>query len=251
MLGFFILFLVFLCWGSFLNVIAYRLIHVEFILKQRSFCPQCKNILPWFDLIPIISWFFLKGRCRFCDQRISFLYPLLELLTAVTLTMLVVIASPCYVPTYILFFSALLVTIRTDLETMLISRYATIFLVPFAFLLSYFHRLPLSPLQSIAGTIVGYFLLWSINKLFFVVTKKEGMGQGDMDLLALIGAFTGSMGAWITIVIGSIIGSIIGIPILVIRKESLSLKIPFGPFLAMGAMTYVLFENTIIKFLIL
>jgi leader peptidase (prepilin peptidase)/N-methyltransferase len=148
--------------------------------------------------------------------------------------------------------SALIVTIRSDIETMLISRYVTIFLVPVAFTLSYFNMMPITFTASLIGALCGYFFLFFINSIFKWLTNKNGIGEGDFDLLCLIGAFTGILGCWASVTIGSALGSIFGLLyMLYIRyfttKETNSL-IPFGPFLASGAIIYIFFMNTFLIF---
>lgn len=182
----------------------------------------------------------LGGKCRFCQQSISVLYPCIELLTTLLLIALVLFVPPQFYVGYFIFFSALIVTIRSDLDTMLISRFATLYLIPVALILTYFNLLPVTVTHSIAGALSGYLFLWTVAKLFHYLTKKEGMGEGDMDLLALIGAFTGIVGWWISLLIGSCIGSIIGISLIALQKNTRSTQIPFGPFLAGGAILYVL-----------
>lgn len=223
-------------------MIGYRLISHDSLLRSRSFCPNCKKNIAWYDLIPLLSWLLLKGKCRSCSRSISWLYFFIEAITAISLLELAALQQPQYGLSYFLFFSALIITIRTDLEHMLISRYATLFLVPCAFLLSYINLLPITITQSILGALSGYLFLYIINLLFFACTKKNGLGQGDGELLAFIGAFIGLTGWWITILIGSFFGSLFGILYMVITKQTRYVKIPFGPFLAFGAMAYVLFE---------
>lgn len=184
----------------------------------------------------------LRGKCRNCTHPISVLYPFIEILTAVLLTALFVRIPMPYAASYCVFFSALIVTIRSDLETMLISRAVTIFLIPLGITLSALKLLPITLLDSLVGAAFGYLFLFSVSKLFFWLTKKEGIGQGDLELLAFIGSFIGIIGCWVSLVLGSIIGSIIGISYIVITRSSKAVKIPFGPFLAFGAIAYVLFQ---------
>ncbi|MDP3889016.1 MAG: prepilin peptidase [bacterium] len=238
----------FLCWGSFLNVLSYRLIRGEY-LTSRSHCTTCNTKLAWYDLIPLFSWFFLRGRCRYCKKSISILYPFIELLTAISLSLLWLQFPLPFFVSYAFFFSALIITIRSDIETMLISRYVTLFLVPIGILLSAFEFLPISFYDSLWGAFVGYVSLLLIGKLFFLVTRKQGIGQGDLDLLAFIGSFCGVFGIWATVFIGSITGSIVGIIYLLITRTQQSLKIPFGPFLAGGALLFVFFQQTLTRFL--
>lgn len=223
-----------------MNVLAYRLVREQNIARPRSRCPYCKHPLSWYDNIPVFSWLFLKGHCRYCENPISILYPCIEVLTAVLMTFLVILVPTHYIPAYFILFSALIVTIRSDFETMLISQYMTIFIVPVGFFCSYFGLLPLSLWQSITGTLFGYAFLWSIAHLFLLLTGKRGMGDGDFELLALIGAFLGITGAWYSLMIGSIAGSLTGLAMIWLGKAGRNTKIPFGPFLALAAIIITL-----------
>ena len=131
---------------------------------------------------------------------------------------------------------------------MLISRFATIFLIPVAFVASICNALPISLFQSVVGAFSGYAILFGFSKFFFLATKKEGIGQGDLELLALIGAFTGFLGSWLTLFLGSCGGTMLMIPYMLITKKSYGQKIPFGPFLACGAMAFVLWQQKIVEF---
>lgn len=237
-----------LCWGSFLNVIAHRVITEQSIITPRSHCPQCRHPLAWYDLVPLISWLQLRGSCRYCQQTISHLYPFIEFLTVLIGVLLITHISSDYWLAYATFFSALLVTIRTDLEHMLISQYMTLYLIPLNIFLSYFDLLPLSAYESIAGALIGYGFLYGLSYLFHAVTGKDGIGEGDFDLLAYIGSCVGIIGCWLSLTIGSLLGSIIGIAYLFFTKQTHATRIPFGPFLAAGAIIYVLFQDDILSF---
>lgn len=135
---------------------------------------------------------------------------------------------------------------------MLISRFTTLFLIPIAFAISLnFYTqnpfLPINLLSSIKGALFGYFILFLVNKIFYILTRKNGMGQGDLDLLALIGAFTGITGAWISLTIGAFTGSLAGLILIYTKGNQLGSKIPFGPFLSIGAITFILFQNELLK----
>lgn len=242
------LFITFICWGSFLNAVAYRIIFQEkFSLLTRSQCPHCHMKIAWYDLLPVISFCALKGRCRQCKHSISTLYPFIELLTACTLTWLAYTPQSQYFFAYFLFFSALIITVRTDLERMLVSRFFTLWLVPLGIFLSAMKWLPISPVMSIGGALIGYVALFLCNKLFKSITKKDGLGEGDMDLLALIGSFTGIYGVWITLLVGSILGSILGISLILFGKLTKDQPMPFGPFLALGAILSVMLYDSLAK----
>lgn len=247
MLEFIANFLFFLCWGSFLNVVGYRIVRNQGLLG-RSSCPKCAAKLSWYELIPIFSWIMLRGRCKTCQETISWLYPALELLTGLVGICMVLYIQPSYWIGYFLFFSALIVTIRTDAETMLISRYMTWAFIPIGFTLTLVPALPITPLESILGAIFGYGLLWVIAKGFHRLRNMEGLGQGDLDLLAMIGAFTGPLGVWVTLLIGALLGSALGL-ILVIKRKRRDIKFPFGPWLALGAIIYVFFQKSFAQLL--
>lgn len=200
-----------MCWGSFLNVLAYRLIKNQSIVTPRSSCPHCRSLICWYDNIPVISWLLLRGTCRTCRQPISLLYPCIEILTTIILSLLYLYVPLHYFFAYFIFFSALLVTIRSDIETMLISQWVTLFLAPLGLFFSAYGLLPLSLPESIGGAFFGYLFLFIINKIFKRMRNQDGIGEGDFDLLLFIGSFTGIIGCWISITIGSLIGSFYGI----------------------------------------
>ncbi len=238
-----------LCWGSFLNALSYRLIRNKSIITPRSQCPECHHQLAWYDLIPVFSWIMLGGKCRYCHKPISLLYPFIELLTVGVMLPLLYLVPLHYIPAYFLFFSALIVTIRSDLESMLISRFVTLFLIPCGVMLSFFNLLPISYLDSMLGVLLGYGFLFGMAKLFKALTGKEGMGQGDLELLAFIGSFTGVFGCWFSVLVGSVFGSVIGVIYALLIAKNRNVRIPFGPFLAFGAIVYVLFQDYFISYL--
>jgi len=240
----------FLCWGSFLNVVSYRLIKRISIISPRSFCPHCTNTINWYDNIPVISWLALAGACRYCKKKISILYPTIEILTACLLSLLYFSVPMHYFVPYFIFFSGLIVTIRTDLEFMLISRLVTIFLIPLGFLFSKGGLLPINTMDSILGACGGYLFLFTIRSLFHLITGKEGMGQGDLELLAFIGSFIGIVGCWASLLIGSLTGSFIGLGYFLFYRPTTAMKIPFGPFLAGGAISFVLLQELLLRLLI-
>lgn len=238
-----LLVLFFLCWGSFLNVVAYRLIRGA-NLFSRSRCPHCRTSIAWYDNIPLISYLFLRGSCRTCRKSISWLYPVIEIFTALVMTLLYLRIDSRYFLGHFLFFSGLIVTIRSDTETFLISRWTTIALVPIGILMSFTDHIPISPVNSIVASASGYLFLWIIAALFYLIAHREGVGHGDLDLLAYIGAFTGLLGIWATMLVGSLLGTVAGCGyLLYTRKFRRYIKLPFGPFLAIGAIIYVLFRE--------
>jgi leader peptidase (prepilin peptidase)/N-methyltransferase len=218
-------------------------------LLVRSHCPLCAHTIAWHDLFPVLSWFKLKGRCRYCSTKISLLYPAIELITLISFGLAYPLISPLYLLSYFLFFSALIITIRTDLEHMLIIRLCSLYLIPIGLLLSFLDLLPICFYNSLAGACVGFGILWGIRKAYWLARHQEGMGDGDQELLAAIGAFTGILGVWLTLLLASLSASLYGIALLIFFGESKNFKLPFGPFLALGAITYVLFSQHLIALL--
>lgn len=262
------LIVIFLCWGSFLNVVAYRSINDKPMFQKRSSCNYCNSLITWYDNIPVLSWLFLRGRCRHCKGSISLLYPFIEILTSIIMTALFFycfdsngflfynLDTVLLFASNFIFFSALIVSLRTDLEKLVIPQIFSIWLVPLGFLFSYlgsskelsFNILEITFTESLIGAIFGYGILWLVAKLFKLITKKDGLGDGDMELLALIGSFIGPVGVWFTILISSLSGVLIGGSYLYLTKKGPNRMIPFGPFLALGAITFFLFKNYILYY---
>lgn len=150
-----------------------------------------------------------------------------------------------YLGSYFVLFSALIISIRTDLEHMLISRLVSLYLVPLGLILSYLKLLPLTPLESLIGATISFLFLTGFAHLFYRLTNQDGLGEGDIELMAMIGSFVGIPGAWITLIVASIGASFVGLIHLALTKSRI---IPFGPFLALGAMSYILLNKPLLQF---
>lgn len=267
-----IVFLAGLCWGSFLNVVAHRFIHRINIFKPRSHCPSCDHTIFWYDNIPIFSWLLLRGKCRFCKATISWLYPVIELATAIIITLLfhkimvkpyglfdiditvlkdalLADATQSFI-VYMIFVSSLIIASRTDLESLLIPQLFTLWMIPIGFLAAYFGWVTISIVQSISGAVLGYGILWLIAFIFKRCTGKDGLGVGDMELLAMIGSFLGPLGVWISLALGSLSGLFVGSLYLALSGKDRTTRIPFGPFLALGALAYLLIGTKLTRFLL-
>ncbi|MFH1644258.1 MAG: prepilin peptidase [bacterium] len=247
----------FLCWGSFLNVVAFRIVSDLPFLRKRSHCPKCDYQIAFYDNIPILSWILLRAKCRKCKTRISILYPFIELLTLILMLGLTIhtinlnLSYPqnvFYFISYFIFFTALIVATRTDLQAMVIPQLFSLWLVPVALTFSYLGFLKLNFYQSLIGAIFGYFILWIIATLFKFFTKKEGLGVGDMELLCMIGAFLGPVAVWFSLLIASLTGTLIGAIYLYFFAKNKRAKIPFGPFLALGSVLFFFFESFLFYF---
>ncbi|MBX3329048.1 MAG: prepilin peptidase [Nitrospira sp.] len=232
--------------GSFLNVCIYRLPRQESIAWPGSHCPKCSHPIAWYDNIPILSYLALAGRCRHCAVRIPFRYPLVEILNAAGYVSLLWFFGPSWMTVaYGLLYSALLVVAGTDLSHKIIPNAVTFPGIMLG-LVCATTILPLGFLNSLLGILVGGGILWLLAWASPYLFGKEGMGGGDIKLLAMIGAFLGWKPALMTIMVGSFLGSLVGVSLIatqVIKRED---YIPFGPFLVCGALVALFFGQSIL-----
>lgn len=231
-------------WGSFLNVVAYRLINNQTpFFPQRSYCPHCKKTLRWYELVPIFSFIFLRGSCSSCKKNISPLYPFIELLTAGIFVYYRLLLPINQLPTSLFFASLLIITIRTDFEDRSIFRLATLFSIPIAYLVAYLNFAPISLLESITSSICAYIFLRLIRFFASWYAKQEALGLGDVELIAFIAAVSGFWGAWTSLALGAFFGTLHGIFFHRINKNDP--RIPFGAYLALAQIFLLPLTNTI------
>jgi leader peptidase (prepilin peptidase)/N-methyltransferase len=231
--------------GSFLNVCIYRIARDESVVWPSSHCPQCGTpIKPW-DNIPVISYLILKGRCRNCSGPISVRYPVVELLSGLLAVSLLYRFGPTVVfLIYYLWACVLLIITFIDLDIQIIPDRLSLGGIVAGLLVVYW--LPVTYKDAVGGLVLGGGLLLAIIYGYYFITKKEGMGGGDVKLIAMIGVFTGWHGVLFTVFASSLMGTIVGIPYGLIKKGTLKAAIPFGPFLALGALIYVFWGQQII-----
>jgi leader peptidase (prepilin peptidase)/N-methyltransferase len=232
--------------GSFLNVCIYRLPRNESLVFPASHCPGCGTAIPPWLNIPVVSYLLLRGRCRSCAASISAIYPLVELLTAF-LGLLLYLRFGLTLPFFILALlcAALVVVTFIDLEHQIIPDEISLPGIVIGFACSFF--IPrLGWLNSLLGILAGggslYLVAWGYERL----TGKEGMGGGDIKLLAMLGAFFGWKAIPFIILVSSLTGSIIGITLMLVRKQDGKLAIPFGPFLVIGTLVHIFFGRQIV-----
>ena len=236
------------CIGSFLNVCIYRIPENKSIVFPGSFCPNCKNAIPFYLNIPILSYLFLIGKCKFCKTKISIRYPLIEALTAFLATLLYFKFG--FTPGFFYWFvfvSVLITVSFIDFDHQIIPDIISLpGIIIFA---SSFYFLPeMTIKKTIFGILTGGGSLYAVAFLYYMLKKQEGMGGGDIKLLAMIGAATGVKGVIFTIFTGSLLGTIFGILIMLYTKVSdTKLRIPFGPFLSSGAVLYIFYGQQIIS----
>ncbi len=234
--------------GSFLNVVIYRLPRRGSILKPAfSFCPSCGTTIKWYDNIPIISYFLLKGRCRVCKSSISKRYPFVEFLTGVA-SVLSLWKTGLSIDYFFVFsFIAILIAITfIDLDFKIIPDELNLF--GFILGLTYsFFRKDFTPVDAVLGAVVGAGILWLIAFAYEKLRGIEGLGFGDVKMMAFIGTYVGWFGSLFTIFFGSLIGTIVGLIFAYVSKaeDKGNFEIPFGPFLALGAAVYIFFGDVI------
>jgi len=248
--------------GSFLNVCIYRLPKGKSIVNPPSHCPKCNKKISWFDNIPLISYILLKGKCRNCKTTISPRYFLVELLTGLLFVFLMLKFGFSFDFFIFAIFTCILIIVTfIDFDHFLIPDVLVLpgivlglavsvknsllaDLSPLFFNVSY----PLSAfLNSLTGAILGFVSLLVVAILGEMLFKKEAMGGGDLKLLAMIGAFLGWKNVLFTIFMSSLVGSVIGITMLILKKRGRLEYIPYGPYLALAAVISIFWGDILIK----
>ena len=234
--------------GSFLNVCIARLPDGRSVVRPPSHCPRCQTYLAWYENIPVLSYLALAGRCRSCRVHISPVYPAVEVLTGALAVALFMRLGPTLAfAGYFAFAAALVVITFIDLDHQIIPDVISLpgIVVGLAFSLVS----PLvTPLDAAIGVLVGGGTLLLVAWLYKAWRGQEGMGGGDIKLLAMIGAFLGWQSIFVTLFVGSVIGSIIGVVLMLYEGADTKLAIPFGPFLAGGALVYLFWGDRILAY---
>ena len=234
------------CIGSFLNVCIYRLPQGLSIVSPRSFCPECRASVRGYDNIPLLSYLLLRGKCRSCGAKISWRYPLVEALTgafAVALYLQFGLTGSFFA--FFAFVAALVVITFIDLDHRIIPDVISLPGIGIGFLLSFFLPNP-SVTESLIGLLAGGGSLYLVAVGYQALTKREGMGGGDVKLLAMIGAWLGWKAVLFTLFFASLTGTLIGGGAMLIQKQGRHYVIPFVPFLAFAALAYLFFGPQLI-----
>lgn len=233
------------CVGSFLNVCIFRLPRGESLVWPGSRCPACRRALSWFENVPILSWIVIGGRCRTCAAPISVMYPSVELVTAATFvcTYLLYGFTPLGV-VRVAFASALIVLFVTDLQHKILPNVITLPGIVIGFACSLF--LPPGWTDSLIGIVAGGGVLFLIAETYYRVRGQEGLGMGDVKLLAMIGAFLGWKLVLLTLVLASFAGSFAGVALIATGRGSMKYALPFGTFLAIGAVFSAVWGDPIV-----
>jgi leader peptidase (prepilin peptidase)/N-methyltransferase len=254
-------FLIGACVGSFLNVCILRIPEKTFWSNRRSVCPACGALIPFYLNIPIISFFLLKGRAKCCGAKLSWQYPLVELTTAVIFAVLYVFfpfmgwdlsalqfdADQLLRWLHACIFISLMLTMSViDARLMIIPDVLSLGMLAMSPVVAWAHP-DLTLVDSVVGALAGGGVLYAVAWAYWLLRKQYGLGFGDVKLLAAIGGWLGWQAVFPTLFLGSIVGSIIAIGIMMLARQfSWQAKIPFGPYLAAGAVAHLLFGSELI-----
>lgn len=232
--------------GSFLNVCIYRIPLKKSIVRPASSCPVCGTGIRFYDNIPILSYLMLLGRCRRCRARISLRYPLVEMMIGLLSTLLFMQLGPSLKYLSLLLFTGALVGIAfIDLEHKIIPDVISLPGVLAGLGFSFLPSAGISPVDALIGAVGGGGFLFLVGVLFEKGTGREGMGGGDVKLLAMIGAWMGWKALPFIVLLSSLSGAVIGVISLLTAKKDMRSRIPFGPFLALGTLGFLFFGDEI------
>jgi leader peptidase (prepilin peptidase)/N-methyltransferase len=202
-------------------------------------CPRCGTLIAFYDNIPIFSYIALRGKCRHCAARISLRYPVIECISGIfAVGVFLKYGLSFEALIYFTFIATLLAITFIDIDHQIIPDVISLPGIPIFFAAS-FALSDITLVESILGILIGGGSLWIVAQLYYVLTRKEGMGGGDIKLLAMMGAIIGWKGVLFTIFLASAIGTVVGMLVMVKSRTSMKLKVPFGPFLAIGAIAYI------------
>jgi leader peptidase (prepilin peptidase) / N-methyltransferase len=254
--------------GSFLNVCIFRLPRdLSVVRPARSFCPSCEKTIAWYDNIPVVSYVLLGGRCRHCKERISLRYPIVELATAAAFGVCVAALGWSLAALKYSIFSAIMITlIATDIEERILPDEFTLGGVVIGLVLSAFVPLELglaalvapkaigtrwlSVIEAVIGAGVGSGVFWLFGWAFEKIRHREGLGLGDVKMIAMIGAFLGLRLTLFSVFAASLIGSVVGlIYIFATRKKAAEYHLPFGSFIGAAALAVAMLSDVIVKLL--
>lgn len=230
------LFLLGLIVGSFLNVCIHRIPIHESIVTPRSRCPHCRKIIPWYWNIPLLSYLLLQGRCAYCKGAISIVYPFVELVTGILFVLLYRsfgLSVPFFL--YAIFGCSTIVLIFIDHYHRLLPAVITIPGILVGFLGSFFNPL-VTPMDSLFGLLLGAGILTFVFFTFKWIRKKEGLGDGDIVMLAMVGAFLGWHQVLLVLFFSSLLGSLVGLVLVVVFRKGSDFLYPYGSFIGAAAL---------------
>lgn len=236
-----------LMWGSFLNVIIYRLPRDLSIVRPPSSCPQCGKRIKIYENIPLVSYLVLRGKCSKCTAKIPLSYPLVEVLTPLCFLLLYSQYSfSLHFFASCLFASALIALGFIDYEHQILPDEITLPGIALGIIYSLF-RDDINLTRALIGAVVGAGILLLIYVLYYILRKKEGLGMGDVTMMLMVGAFLGWKQTLLTLILGSFGGALIGVGLILFTKKGAQHALPFGTFLAPAAFVSLLYGQQIIN----
>jgi leader peptidase (prepilin peptidase)/N-methyltransferase len=236
--------------GSFLNVVIYRLPLGQSLLKPPSRCRKCGYSLRWFDNIPVLSWLLLAGKCRKCREPISIQYPIVELITGSLFLLIAwMTPDPLLLVSRLVLVSILIALFGIDLEHQILPNAITLPAIVIGMIFNL--AAPPGIRDAIIGALLGGGILYGIAAAYYLVRREEGLGMGDVKMLAMVGAFLGWKAVLVTLVLSSFSGAVIGVGLIAMQKidrstdlqsqsRGMRVAMPFGTFLAVGALAAML-----------
>jgi leader peptidase (prepilin peptidase)/N-methyltransferase len=228
-----------LCIGSFLNVVIYRLPIGQSIVTPPSRCRKCGYQLQWYDNVPVLSWLLLRGRCRKCGVSVSIQYPIVELVTGALFVLVIWMTPPGpLLATRLILVCILIALFGIDLEHQILPNVITLPGIAIGLLLSLIA--PPGWKDALLGALLGAGVLYAIAGAYYLWRREEGMGMGDVKMLAMIGAFLGWQAVLVTLVLSSFAGAVIGLALMAAERGNMKFALPFGTFLAIGAVVAML-----------
>lgn len=246
--------------GVMLNWWGGKILRDVFSEKESKICAQCKKNIQGSLSAGLIFALFKNGHCRSCSQFVLWKFPLFGVLGAILALVawqsIATLATPTpyHIPAriivYGLLMSGLLLATRTDLQAMVIPQFVLIGLTPVALISASMGLLPVTFATSLLGGACGYGIFWMLSFVTKKVLGKEGMGLGDIELLGVLGLFTGPVGVWAIMLTSSLLGSLSALVYLVVTKQGRDTRMPFGPFLVLGFVVYILCAEQFAYFLL-
>lgn len=237
--------------GSFANVCIYRLPIEKNVVFGRSFCPECKKKIAWFDNIPIISFIILKAKCRNCEFKISLNYFIVESLSILFFCVIFILFGISLTTLLLwLLYLSFVIIFFIDLKHFIIPNEITFPLMALGFVKSFdpnINSIFPNYLNSLIGGLIGYLIIYLIIFFYKYVRKKEGMGLGDAKLFAVIGFWFGWISIPFVIFLSSIIALISISPNLINKSKNISSEIPFGPYIIIATLVFVIFKNDLLN----
>ncbi|MBC7361952.1 MAG: prepilin peptidase [Candidatus Aminicenantes bacterium] len=237
-----------LVWGSFLNVVIYRLPRGLSLVKPPSSCPKCGRRIKWYDNIPVLSYILLGGKCRFCGAKISVVYPLVEALTAACFLLVYFYNLKFFDLQFFadcLFVSSLIALGFIDYFHQIIPDHISFPVLVLSLIYAPF-RYDLNLRQALIGAVVGGGFLLIVYLIYLFWRKKEGLGMGDVMMMLMVGAYLGLARTIFTLLLASVVGAVFGLLLMRFKKKDLQFALPFGSFIAPAAFVALIWGESII-----